>query len=310
MIHQQIHAKALEVFGRFKGSIYEVIEMLQLVDAHKTFREYECTSLYDYAVSVHGLSEDVATNYIAVARKAAEVPALQMELQNSSISITKARKLCSVITIDNHEDWLELARTLTNSELQREVAGVNPKEEVSERLTYVTRERLKLLVGVSEEFKTKLKRAQDLVSNSTRSAASFEQTLEAALDLFLEKRDPVQKAQRYAVMNSSAERAARSAGAATRNAALRPVSKRINIETTSRRMPMAAKTNHQRNLRDQGRCTHHDSKKIRCKITRWLQVHHLKPVAHGGDNNLGNLTTLCHYHHQLQHVHQHQATMQ
>ena len=79
------------------------------------------------------------------------------------------------------------------------MAGVNPKETVSERLTYVTRERLKLVVGVSEEFKSKLKRAQDLVSNSLLSAASLEQTLEAALDLFLEKRDPLQKAQRAAM---------------------------------------------------------------------------------------------------------------
>ena len=218
MTHQQIHAKALEVFGRFKRDIYDVIEMLQVVDAHKTFQEYECTSLYDYAVKVHGLSEDVASNFITVARKAAEVPALQRELQNNSITISKARKICSVLSVENHEDWLELARTLTLRELEREVAGVNPKEEVSERLTYVTRERLKLVVGVSEEFKAKLKRAQELVSNSARSAASLEQTLEVALDLFLEKRDPLQKAQKAALKNANREAAAH-----TENAALQPV---------------------------------------------------------------------------------------
>ena len=299
MTHQQIHAKALEVFGRFRGNIYEVIEMLQMVDTHKTFREYECTSLYDYAVSVHRLSEDVATNYIAVSRKAAEVPALQKEIQNESISISKARAICSVLTVDNHEDWLELSRTLSLKELQREVAGVNPKEEVSERLTYVTRDRLKLVVGVSEEFKNILKRAQDLVSNSAKSAVSFEVTIEAALDLFLEKRDPIQKAQRYAV-----KKAKREVSAATQNAALRPVSQRIKIGAISQRKPLVAQTNHQLNLRDQGRCTHRGSKKIQCENTRWLQVHHLHPVAYGGDNSLGNLVTLCHYHHQLQHEHQ------
>ena len=113
MTHQQIHAKALEVVGRFKGNIYEVIESLQTVDAHKTFREYECTSFYDYAVGRLGLSEDIASNFITVARKAAEVPALQRELQSNSITISKARKICSVLTVENHEDWLELARTLS-----------------------------------------------------------------------------------------------------------------------------------------------------------------------------------------------------
>ena len=170
MTQEQIHAKALEVAGRYRKSVFELIEIFQTLDAHKTFREYECTSLYDYAVKRLGLSEDVAFNFIAVARKAVEVPALKKEIQNNSITLSKARKILPVLTEKNQSEWLGLASTLTVKNLEQKVAEANPRKAVGECLSYITGKRLKLELGVSEEFKAKLKRVQDLVSNTKRSA--------------------------------------------------------------------------------------------------------------------------------------------
>ena len=326
MTQQQIHAKALEVADRYKKSVFELIEILQTLDAHKTFREYECSSLYDYSVKHLGLSEDVAYNYIAVARKAVEVPALKKELKDNTITISKARNIIPVLTEKNKGQWLGLASTLTSKDLQQKVAEANPKKAVNERLTYITGKRMKLELGVSGEFETKLKRAQDFVSNSKRAAASYEDALEAALDLFLEKRDPVQKARRYSLKIASVKTTGRNTGAGTDlgtndtfgagfatqkshevrslhdiNAALRPVSRRVEKASFVRRKPIVAQTNHNLNLRDQGRCAHYDSHGNRCTNTRWLDRHHRVPVAVGGDNSIGNLVTLCSQHHQLEH---------
>ena len=316
MTQQQIHAKSLEVADRYKKSVFELIEILQTLDAHKTFREYECSSLYDYSIKRLGLSEDVAYNYIAVARKAIEVPALKKEIQDNRITMSKARKIIPVLTEKNKSEWLGLASTLTSKDLQQKVAEANPKKAVNERLTYVTGKRLKLELGVSGEFETKLKRVQDLVSNSKRSAASYEDALEAALDLFLEKRDPAQKARRFAAKISlaevraetietastvKAEESGKEKSAEDSNTALRPVSRRVENASFIRRKQIAAQTNHHLNLRDQGRCTHHDSHGNRCANTRWLDRHHRVPVAVGGDNSIGNLVTLCSQHHQLLH---------
>lgn len=302
MTHQQIHAKALAVAGRHQCSVSEIIDVLQELDAGKTYHTYECSSLYRYAVQYLKLSEDTAITYIAIARKSVEVPALKQQLKCGTISTSKARKICSVLSVENQEDWLELARTLTLKKLEQEVAQVNPREAVNERLNYVTGERLRLVIGVSEEFATKLKRAQDLVSNSHQSAASFEQTLDAALELFLEKRDPVRRAQRNAAKNAVSNAGAEptEVGAGT-HAALPHAARRIKTELFTRRKPVAAQTIHEINLRDQGRCTHLDTHGNRCEQTRWLDRHHRRAVSQGGNNSTENLMTLCSRHHALLH---------
>ena len=77
--------------------------------------------------------------------------------------------------------------------------------------------------------------------------------------------------------------------------------RRIKLESLTRRKPIAAKTKHHLNLRDQGRCMHQDSHGNRCEQTRWLDRHHLIPVSRGGGNSVENLVTVCGFHHELQH---------
>ena len=49
-VDQEIHLKALEVAGRYLKCVGELLDILQTLDERKTFRSYECTSLYQYAV--------------------------------------------------------------------------------------------------------------------------------------------------------------------------------------------------------------------------------------------------------------------
>ena len=58
---------------------------------------------------------------------------------------------------------------------------------------------------------------------------------------------------------------------------------------------------HQVTLRDQGRCTHTNSRGERCEDQRWIDIHHVIPRHKGGQDTLENLTTLCSSHHRLVH---------
>ena len=51
--------------------------------------------------------------------------------------------------------------------------------------------------------------------------------------------------------------------------------------------------------RDGGRCTYADSHGARCRETRYLELHHLKPFAQGGANVASNLTLRCAAHNAL-----------
>jgi predicted restriction endonuclease len=44
-----------------------------------------------------------------------------------------------------------------------------------------------------------------------------------------------------------------------------------------------------------------DANGNRCPNDRYLHIHHIQPVSHGGSNEPGNLTTLCSYHHDMAH---------
>ncbi len=295
---QENHFKAIEVAGRYLKCVGELLDILQALDERKTNRRYECTSLYQYAVKHLKLSEDSAFNLITVARKALEIPALKQEIKTGALTVSKARKICSVIKPENQLKWLDFAKTMSLRALEREVARVNPKDAVDDKASYIAWDRLKLELGVSGACMQKLRRVQDLESQRLQKAVGFEGTLEAALNAYLEKFDPVKKAQRISNKKMKSRTAANA-----ESDALRPVPGRVKLEQNIQRKPYSAALEHQINLRDEGRCTHEDSQNQRCSSTRWLDIHHIVPVKDGGKNTFRNLTTLCRAHHQMEHLH-------
>ncbi|MCB9083289.1 MAG: HNH endonuclease [Bdellovibrionaceae bacterium] len=55
-------------------------------------------------------------------------------------------------------------------------------------------------------------------------------------------------------------------------------------------------------LKFAGRCGHMNHQGQRCSETKFLEVHHIKPLSLGGNNHLENLTLLCSGHHRAQHM--------
>jgi hypothetical protein len=60
----------------------EVIDILQKLDRHQVYLKFECGSLFSYPTSILKLSESIANNFIAVSRKAAEVPELKAAINS------------------------------------------------------------------------------------------------------------------------------------------------------------------------------------------------------------------------------------
>ena len=90
-----------------------------------------------------------------------------------------------MITLQNSAVWIEKAKALTQPHLEHEVARVNPKAAVQEKAKYITAERMKLELGVSEELVQKLRRIQDLECASKKKAVTLEDTLELMVELYL-----------------------------------------------------------------------------------------------------------------------------
>ena len=127
-----------------------------------------------------------------------------------------------------------------------------------------------------------IERVKDLVSQSTSMACNLEAALEAMAALYLERKDPVKKAERVLSRPELSSR-------------------RVATAEKKNRRPIAAAVKHEVNRRDQGQCAHVDDKGNRCSQRRWIDVHHLNPVSKGGKDIAGNLVTLCRPHHRFQH---------
>jgi hypothetical protein len=282
--------EAIQIVGRIDQDESRLIEILQELDRMRGYFAFGVNSVFDYCLTVLKLSPAKTQNYLSVARKSVEVPALKQAIKSGELSIWKARKIAPVISKTNYEEWLRLAKESSTREIEKAVAKAQPALAVQERVKYVAEDRLSLTLGISEQALEKLKKVMDLESQRSKKSASREDALIAALDAYLEKYDPVKKAERAEVRAENKKPVSSTQSNAQR------VARHIG-----RREALPGAVMHAVHMRDQRRCTYKTENK-RCGATRWLDVHHIVPRSHGGADTLENLTTVCSAHHRFIHL--------
>ena len=296
-LKEQLHSKALAAAKNFKDSEKALQEILREIYHHRVFYDLGYRSLMDYAISGLGLTPDVAYNHCTVARKSEDLSEVRKAISEGIVSVSAVRHMAPVLTKENQREMIELGRGLTQTELRREVAKRNPElAEAPEKARYVREDRLALELRVSEELMKKLRRAQDLVSQSDRKLASLEETLDAMVNAFLEKRDPLKKAERVQKKKENPDATNELPLADTKNTPARIIRKNNPPRTA-----IPASVRHAVLLRARGRCSHRSSDGSQCKQTRWLHFHHLRPFSEGGEHATENLTVLCSGHHRMVH---------
>jgi hypothetical protein len=268
-----LHEKALEIVTRYKKTEAELLEILDQIDRKKIFLQMGYGSLFDYSVKALGLTEGTAYNFVNVMRKARKVPELRVAIASGELTISKARKISSILTSENQAEWINAAKALSQKAIEHKVATAFPSQARSERSKYISKERLEIKLSISEALFKKIKRIQDLESKRQKCAVNWEETVEALANLYLEKKDPVRKAERVLVKKEK--------------------SVQQFSRIVSRTIP--AHILHQVNTRDKGQCQI-------CGNTRWTEVHHKLEWSRGGKHNLENLVTLCSAHHKFLHA--------
>jgi hypothetical protein len=338
ILFQEIHLRAMEAAQKFKRAEADLIAILQEVESTRTFFKLGYTSLFQYVVQSLSLSESVAANFVTVSRKAKEFPALQLAIDQGDITVSKARKVTAVLTAENQEEWVKKAVELPQRKLEEQVANLAPETSIRDGVRPITETLSQLKVGISRELEEKLKRVQDLESQRTKRAVKLSEALEVLADLYLEKKDPVKKAERVLAkkeddadacvvrrvdplhrtdsragiraerIGSQADNRADRIGSQADNRADRTGSQADNradrtgsqADSRTDSRALSSEIRHRVNLRDGGRCTHTQDGK-RCESRRWLDIHHIVLRSHGGTDDLENLKTLCSSHHRMEH---------
>jgi hypothetical protein len=322
--------KAFLIAKDFRMNETELIEILKTLDQTKAYRASGYNSLYRFCVESLQLSEHQAYQYIAVARKCEEVPELFRALESQRITVSKARKLTSVLTAENQKPWLELAETHSQKDLEKAVRSKVPLPPVRDHLQILSETEVKLQATLTAEVSEKLARVLELISEKIEfRKASINEAIDEMCEQYLEKQDPVRRAERALRKRAKARGAlgktpekvqeapvevpgkmsAKAPGRAWQQKLAsegesqlgeRRVAKSKARKPRSQRLPIPAASRHHVMLRDRGQCRYH-RKGVRCESKKYLEIHHRVPVADGGGNDPDNLVLLCSEHHKAVH---------
>jgi 5-methylcytosine-specific restriction endonuclease McrA len=276
-----LHERALLLAKTFLRVEADLLDAINDVDLNRVFESFGLTSTYAYCTKILELSEGATFYFISVARKSREVPELALAIEQGDLTVSKAARVVAVLTPENQEELIEKASTMTKNEIEKEVARRAPEKKRRARLKAVGENRERLTIELTNKCIEKLKRVRELESQRTSKASSLEDAIEKALYAYLQKHDPVKKAERSKMNPSKAK--------------------------PSRKLD--AKTKHEVMKRDQHECQERVSGE-KCRQARWLDVHHIIEVQNGGTSELSNLITLCRCHHRLRHKHSAQAESQ
>jgi len=138
----------------------------------------------------------------------------------------------------------------------------------------------RLQFGIDADTMAKFSRVQSIAATKRRRHVDLAELFGILCDAFLERHDPVRRAQRRKQKRAQRE----AAGAPERTAATRHVPQPVRDEVFRR---------------DGGRCTFVDSSGRRCDATLNLHVDHVRPFALGGTHEASNLRVMCPAHNLL-----------
>jgi hypothetical protein len=130
--YRELHSKAFNASRTLKRAENDLIKILQEVEQHKAHLRLGYRSMYTYCTKALELSEGTAYNLITVARKAKVFPKLQEAIESGKVSVTRARRICSVINNENIDHWIDMASHYRRERLEREIAKVSPRSLVQE----------------------------------------------------------------------------------------------------------------------------------------------------------------------------------
>jgi hypothetical protein len=137
------------VAAKWRRCEFRLVELLRHMSLTRGYYLYQCESLSSYARYCWQLPENAVRDLVIVANKAIEVPEMLEALKSGQATVSKLRKVCSVITPIDQAEWIELVANCSSREVEKAVAMRNPSKQVVEKMVYRAESLIELTVGIS-----------------------------------------------------------------------------------------------------------------------------------------------------------------
>ncbi len=285
MISHPAHLRLLNNAGILERTENLIIDDLMIIHRENVFLKLGYSSLKQYCCEALGFSDDRAWTYCKIAKTCEVVPELKSAIDSGKLHISNARKIVTNLNKENAATWIPKAIDLSERKLEVEVAKVFPRTAVKEQTKPISEDVFEFRIAIKSKTETALKRCRELLAQKLSRPVSWEEAMEALTQGYLEKHDPVQKAERVLAKKSN------------------PPSPQIlvSLREMAKREPIPAFLRHQVFQRDRGACRAKLPNGKTCMSTYWPEIHHIKLLSLGGKHELSNLITLCGAHHRSIH---------
>lgn len=275
-------------------AIADVLERLGAVLKGNVAVRKGYPSAFELCVQRLGYSEQAAYKRVQAAKAALIHPKVLDDLREGRLTLSGIVVIAPLLKRGNGEKILEQARGKTMRELERIVAGLQPRAEPGDRIRTLYllpsgEERVQFTFAGGGDLRSDVERAREVMRHKY-PAGRLEHLFAAAMKLLLDKHDPQRKLARKAARVARAQ-FEKAEGVAKAGSPAAPPAE------PSRRIPEAVKQAVW--ARDEGRCAFIADGK-RCNGRDFLEIDHKLPFALGGpSDDPANLRLLCRPHNQL-----------
>jgi hypothetical protein len=315
----QLLAEVKRLAATERRATAALVRVLMEIDVRRLYLGEGSSSLFTYCTQVLHLAEGAAYNRIEAARAARRFPSFLDALEDGSLTLTAVRLLAPHLTSDNYEGVLTAARHQSKAGIERLVASLHPRPPVATTVRRLPQpraevtpvstsaslpawtpeqgpptaavvaaapvrsvprpvvvplapERYRVQITISRETHDTLRRIQALMRHSIPTGDPAE-IVDRALTLLLH----------------DLERRRCAAVTSPRPAGGRPAQN----GDRSRHIPAAVRREVW--TRDEGRCAF-VGRSGRCTETAFLEYHHVRPYAAGGEPTSANIELRCRAH--------------
>lgn len=253
-----------------RGGTIELIAALMVIEKRRLYLDEGHPSLYSYCTGVLKLTEHAAYGRITAARVALRYPPAWRLLEKGEITLTTIILLAPILTEDNCGSLLREASNKTRRQVEVIVARVNPRPRVPSTLVPLAPGLYRLECSVGQQANDDLRFAQDLLRHvSPNGDIAF--LIERALSL-----------QARELRRSRLGEFVKPRRSAVRTGNTRHIPASVQREVLRR---------------DGAQCAF-VGRLGRCESRTFLEFHHVRPFAEGGEATAENIELRCRAHNQ------------
>ena len=273
----------------------EILHFLKELDRRRLHCGLGYSSLFTFCVKELHYSESQAYRRIQAMRALSEIPEIESKIEKGKLSIATVSQVQSFFQNQTKVqkegirpgvkiDVLKLVEGKSKREVEKILTSIAPQTIPQDKVRILDGNHSEIRFVANERLLEKLRRIRDLMSHQ-EGMNTYAELFEKMADLALDKIDPERKAMR---LNSNITKTGTQLGAKTSVG-------RTDSPNSKQAIPAAVRREVWK--KSGGRCSFIDpDSKRRCDSTRYLELDHQVPRAHGGGNELENLRLYCRNH--------------